>query len=1453
MRNLKKILALALALVMSLSLMATANAFTDDDSINDTYETAVTVLSGLKVFQGYDDGSFQPKGAITRAEVAAIIYRIVTGDVADTQVGIYADYNKFDDVASTSWYAGYVNFCANAEYIKGYDARTFGPNDPVTGYQALAMILRALGYDKNGEFTGTNWQVQTAAVGENRGITKNITAGTLGVPATREVVAEILFRAILVPTVNYTPAFGYTIGDTSLGYKTFGLEDIVGVVVANEYADLYSDSPMKAGRTELDVDGESYVIDYSTTLEDIGEAQHAYVAGSTVLAIADAGNTVFETGAATDIGSDSDFEDVTSLERGDATEQFINFDNATVYEAQIRIVYDVDGDGAAGRVSIGDGDELTQAQYDDIKAIFTDDDYTSGWVIVGTKYKDDAQAKEDDVSNDMKFSDFVDEYLEGEFNGTDIDETDNGEWLKVIDNDGDGVADYVLLTEFAMSFIDRISKDNEYTLADLAGGDAVRFDRNTVEIDGGDIATEDELAEGDVVIYTLIDGKYYMNIAEKVTETVDKKGIDKHDETMTCDGTVYTQSHIGYTNDTYYHDVTEAHTEETYDLYLDHFGFVRLFIESDYNTFMLLTDGWYEDDNRTETFQAYYWDVEADEETLIDVVDDDDNFISNGQRGDEETWGNLWGADVTYDLNGYTWPNTFASNIAGYTETDDGYDLKSVEDSAERIDYRVQAINVTASTELDDPTLKTAGDDIQTTTDTQYYLVIRSADNRTASGWNVDDVITWTGYKNAPAEAELNFEDGPVVAYAVTRATKTTGAYTVADVVVFETEAYSDRDTYFVYDVNNWNPIEYVYGIGYDDEGAIFDENKLLVEDGAAVIRAHEMIEFYKIYDDERVDFIGDVKGEYAANYIYAGETKTGYDVENRNYIRVDVFTKIAGEIVETDDMYIPLDAPIYYVDTDGNGDYVVKELSRDKVDPYDKLIVFANKDDKVQYAIDVTASVDDNGNIFDDLYNEVVAFSAGEHDGIGLWNRIVYDTVSINYVNLYKQVIAQAEAALAANDLDELKLAKAALEELLDDENAKDELTANQIARLGAAYSQVGQAIAVLEGEIEDAQTAQEAVAALNAAWEAFDDAAGAAKEAAREALAEALLNYNKLEPTMTAEQKKAAELNKAKAENEIKTYVEGAGKPDATETTYADIEGENEKAVALKGSKLLEAYKALANDAGDKAIDDAIAAVEKQYAEATEDMALINALIDAYEDHEALPNDSTKAALLAAFSACKSEFQEDGKANKVPSALLGTDYDSKYLPAWYEGEKLANANDAALIAKAKDALDKFGKDWAAFTGEDLDADALKDEICRQVDAVLTAADAKVTYTLTGVTVPSLGETKKVYFQINFTDGTTQVGNNKFDVTNNYSAASVKAAVEAALSSKTAAAASYGLDTLAAYVSNQIKTVSGVTDVKVTPNGQPSSWTVDTMVYYNYEYTYGGETYTGSTYFKLV
>ena len=225
MRNLKKILALVLALVMTFSVMVTANAFTDEKDFNEDYAESIAILNGMGVFKGYEDGSFNPKGSITRAEVAAIIYRVVTADVKDTQAGIYADYNVFSDVPSTAWFAGYVNYCANAEYILGYGNGTFGPNDLVTGYQALAMILRAVGYDKMGEFVGATWQVQTAAVAKKLGITDGITAATLGAPATRELIAEVLFQTIYKAVqVDYTLAFGYsTRGNETLGVENFGL------------------------------------------------------------------------------------------------------------------------------------------------------------------------------------------------------------------------------------------------------------------------------------------------------------------------------------------------------------------------------------------------------------------------------------------------------------------------------------------------------------------------------------------------------------------------------------------------------------------------------------------------------------------------------------------------------------------------------------------------------------------------------------------------------------------------------------------------------------------------------------------------------------------------------------------------------------------------------------------------------------------------------------------------------------------------------------------------------------------------------------------------------------------------------------------------------------------------------------------------------------------------------
>lgn len=228
----EKLLAMVLALVMTLSLAVSANAaFKDDKSISDDYAESVAVLNGMGVFKGYEDGSFKPEGNITRAEVATIIYRIYTADVAkNDKSGLYATYNKFSDMAGAGWAQGYIGYCANASLVKGYPDGTFKPSGKVTGYEVLAMILRAVGYDKNNEFSGADWALHVAQTAQQLGVLDNVAKTTdLNAPASRELVAELLFQGIQKAQVTYTPAFGYVANSVvgaqkTLGEQNFGLK-----------------------------------------------------------------------------------------------------------------------------------------------------------------------------------------------------------------------------------------------------------------------------------------------------------------------------------------------------------------------------------------------------------------------------------------------------------------------------------------------------------------------------------------------------------------------------------------------------------------------------------------------------------------------------------------------------------------------------------------------------------------------------------------------------------------------------------------------------------------------------------------------------------------------------------------------------------------------------------------------------------------------------------------------------------------------------------------------------------------------------------------------------------------------------------------------------------------------------------------------------------------------------
>ncbi len=281
MRNLKKFLALALAMVMAFSLMVTANAahagtqYNDEDTVTPAFSEAVEVLTGMGVFQG-DSGSFRPASNITRAEVAAIIYRLATGDTGTDKMDLYTTRHPFTDVRSDAWYAGYVGYLYNAKIIKGTTATTFNPAGNVTGYEVLAMILRAVGYDKNDEFTGATWTVEVASTATNLGILRDIDSthygDTLHLASRRDVVASMLFRtAAFVPMVQYTLAFGYrdtgmvdgvigTEKNPSLGVKNFNLSWTTGIVVGNQATgeDYTKVGEKVRNNLKLDYEGVSY-------------------------------------------------------------------------------------------------------------------------------------------------------------------------------------------------------------------------------------------------------------------------------------------------------------------------------------------------------------------------------------------------------------------------------------------------------------------------------------------------------------------------------------------------------------------------------------------------------------------------------------------------------------------------------------------------------------------------------------------------------------------------------------------------------------------------------------------------------------------------------------------------------------------------------------------------------------------------------------------------------------------------------------------------------------------------------------------------------------------------------------------------------------------------------------------------------------------------------------------
>lgn len=87
---------------------------------------------------GMGDGTFAPDTAVTRAQFATLLVKLLKLKDEGTI--------PFLDVPKDAWYYGFVARASAAGLIKGYNDEQFGPEDSITREQTAAMIARALQY-----------------------------------------------------------------------------------------------------------------------------------------------------------------------------------------------------------------------------------------------------------------------------------------------------------------------------------------------------------------------------------------------------------------------------------------------------------------------------------------------------------------------------------------------------------------------------------------------------------------------------------------------------------------------------------------------------------------------------------------------------------------------------------------------------------------------------------------------------------------------------------------------------------------------------------------------------------------------------------------------------------------------------------------------------------------------------------------------------------------------------------------------------------------------------------------------------------------------------------------------------------------------------------------------------------------------------------------------------------
>lgn len=152
-------------------------------------ELACRELCELGLMHGDENGNLKTEDNVTRAELAALLVRIMKAEIPDTQT-------KFSDVVENHWAKGYINAIQGKDYVNGYPDGSFCPDKNVLFEEAASVLVKLLGYEEKAKgYGGYPWGTLLTAA--EIGITKN-TGASYGDALTRGELSQMLLNSLYI-------------------------------------------------------------------------------------------------------------------------------------------------------------------------------------------------------------------------------------------------------------------------------------------------------------------------------------------------------------------------------------------------------------------------------------------------------------------------------------------------------------------------------------------------------------------------------------------------------------------------------------------------------------------------------------------------------------------------------------------------------------------------------------------------------------------------------------------------------------------------------------------------------------------------------------------------------------------------------------------------------------------------------------------------------------------------------------------------------------------------------------------------------------------------------------------------------------------------------------------------------------------------------------------------------